>query len=143
MLEAWPQVETRHQFIDEFNPFLAQAIDIGAAKLIESGDEALIAQAFALINMSRPCATGWEELDLAITAAQIDKEGIRQSFFDQADEAEAAYELGFYEASGEILNALLNHIDAQDGKSIDPASAEAIRDTVRDLAAGLSIPLRN
>ena len=143
LLEAWPQVEDRHQFLDEFQPFLVQAVDISAATLIESGDEALIAQALAFQDMSRPCETGWDELDQVISAALIDKEGIRKSLFNQADEAQAAYELGFYEASGEKLNALINHVDAQEGKHIDPVSAAAIRDTVRDLAIGLNIPLHN
>ena len=78
----------------------------------------------------------------AIDTATIDNEGVRQSFHDQASEAEAAFYDENLKASGNKLCALLNHLEAQDGKHVDPTSAEEIRATAISVGSQLGIPLR-
>lgn len=142
-VESWEQAEERHQFIVSSTSSLSQAIMIGNAVLTESGDDDLIAQAQYYEDLSRPCGIGWADLYQAINDADISGKNYRKSLLTKVEDAEAAYNQGFYRNSGETLRALLNQIQAQDGKHIDSESAEFISDTIFDLAAGLAIPLKD
>jgi len=94
----------------------------------------------SLVTHSTGCTT-FEDLYQTISDAEIDNEGIRNSLLSKEKNSQRQYDLGNLHASGNILCALLHEVDAQDGKHIDPHSAEEIRDCVRSLAEALGIPL--
>lgn len=85
--------------------------------------------------------TTFDDLDQTIADADIDNEGIRNSLQVKADNARKQYDKAKLKTSGNVLCALLHHVDAQEGKHISAASAQDIRDCVTTVAASLGIPL--
>jgi hypothetical protein len=83
----------------------------------------------------------FDGLHQTITEAQIHKKGIRNSLLSKANNAKRQFDRGNFRASGNILCALLNEVNAQDGKHIEPNSAQEIRDCVLSLSGELEIPL--
>jgi hypothetical protein len=85
--------------------------------------------------------TTFDDLDSTIANAEMDNHGIRNSFQVKANNARKKYDQGKPKTSGNVLCALLHHLDAQEGKHVTLPSAEEIRDCVITLAANLEIPL--
>jgi Flp pilus assembly pilin Flp len=65
----------------------------------------------------------------------IDSPG--NSFFSKVDGARLRYEAGDVDGALSQLDALSNQVDAQEGKSITPAEAAAIRDAAEDLVEAI------
>jgi hypothetical protein len=85
--------------------------------------------------------TTFDGLDQTIVEAKIDNEGVRISLQAKANNTKRQFDRGNLRASGNILCALLNEVNAQDGKHIEPNSAQEIRDCVLSLSDVLGIPL--
>jgi hypothetical protein len=85
--------------------------------------------------------TTFDDLDTTIANADMDNHGIRNSFQVKANNARKKYNQGKPKTSGNVLCALLHHLDAQDGKHVSSPSAQDIRDCVITLASNLDIPL--
>ncbi len=85
--------------------------------------------------------TTFDDLDSTIANAEMDNHGIRNSFQVKANNARKKYNQGKPKTSGNVLCALLHHLNAQEGKHVTVPSAEEIRDCVITLAANLEIPL--
>ena len=90
--------------------------------------------------ISTQCST-FDDLIHKIAEAPIYSRGIKYSLQSKVSNSKRQYEHGNLQTSGNILCALLHEIDAQDGKHIDPPTAQEIRDCVRSLAEDLGIPL--
>jgi hypothetical protein len=86
------------------------------------------------------CLT-FDDLDQTIEEAEIGNEGVRNSLQAKANNARRQYDRGNLKASGNVLCALLHEVDGQDGKHIDPESAQDLRECVTSLAENLGIPL--
>lgn len=65
--------------------------------------------------------------------------GLRNSWWKQAVNSEAAFNRGSFNAAGNGLTAFVNHVDAQDGKHLDTDSASDLRNCVRSMRAKLGI----
>ncbi|MFQ5907094.1 MAG: FlgD immunoglobulin-like domain containing protein, partial [bacterium] len=85
--------------------------------------------------------TTFDDLENTIGDAVIDNNGVRNSLQVKANNARKQFDRGKLKTSGNVLCALLHHVDAQNGKHIDSASAQDIRDCVTTLAGNLGIPL--
>jgi hypothetical protein len=88
----------------------------------------------------RNCFT-FDDLDETISDAEIDNKGVRRSLQAKANNARRQYDRGNLKTSGNVLCALLHEMDGQDGKHIDPVSAQDLRECVISLAENLGIPL--
>lgn len=86
------------------------------------------------------CST-FDDIDATLAVVEIDNWGLRNSLKSKADNARRQYDRGNLRASSNILCAFLHEVDAQDGKHISPASAQALRDCVESMAEALGIPL--
>lgn len=82
-----------------------------------------------------------DALQQAIADMDVDVEGVRNSFSQQAAAACRALDRSQPETAGNVLCALLHHLDAQDGKHVAAASAAALRDCVHAFAEANSIEL--
>jgi hypothetical protein len=117
---------------------IAQLEDIGYRFEFRN---AVVAYSMQLCPLILEAFLDWDDLYQAISDAQIDDEEVRQGLYDKGNNAEAAFNIGSLKESGNILCALLNQVSAQDGKHIDAASAEAIRNMTISMAGQLGIPL--
>ena len=86
------------------------------------------------------CST-FDGLDQTNSEAEIDNEGVRNSLHAKANNARRQFYRRNLSASGNILCDLLHEVDAQDGKNIDLASAQQIRDYVTSLSEILGFRL--
>ena len=96
------------------------------------------------VSVESPCkkiCLTFDDLDETISDAEIDNAGVRNSFQAKANNARKQYDRGNLKASGNVLCALLHEVDGQDGKHIDPVSAQDLRDCVISLGENLGIPL--
>lgn len=108
-----------------------------------SYDETVLANAVCLANgcgASGRCTT-CDDVRATIDAADIDVEGVRNSFHAKVNAACAALDRDQHNTSGNILCALLNEVTSQSGKHVTEASAQAIIDCVKAFAAANAIPL--
>jgi hypothetical protein len=85
--------------------------------------------------------SSFEDLEETISEARIHGGGVLRSLLAKYDNARRQYEQGNIRTSGNILCALLHEVDAQEGKHIEPQSAQEIRDCVHSLADALGISL--
>ena len=83
-----------------------------------------------------------DDLVRTVQDAAIDVEGVRTSLLAQVDAACRALQRGRRNAAGNVLGAILLHVAAQDGRHVEPASAQEIRDCVRAFAAANGLTLR-
>ena len=88
-----------------------------------------------------PDCQSCDSLEKTITDAEVDNQGVRSSLLVKAEQACRALERSQPVTAGNILCALLNEVDAQDGKHVSNASAEAIRSCVKSFALANGIPL--
>jgi hypothetical protein len=65
--------------------------------------------------------------------------GLRNSWWKQCWNSEAAFNRGSFGSAGNGLGAFVNHVDAQDGKHLDTDSASDLRNCVRSLRSSLGI----
>jgi hypothetical protein len=86
------------------------------------------------------CLT-FDDLIIKLANAHIYVRGIKYSLQSKTNNAKRQFDWGNLRASGNILCALLNEVNAQDGKHIEPNSAQEIRDCVLNLSDALGIQL--
>jgi len=83
----------------------------------------------------------FDDLEGTLAKAEIDNQGVLRSLQSKAENAQSQFDLGNIQTSGNILCALLHEVDAQEGKHIEPFSAQEIGDCVQSMAEVLEIPL--
>jgi hypothetical protein len=88
----------------------------------------------------KSCLT-FDDLDETISNAEINNEGVRNSLQAKANNGRRQYDRGNIKALGNVLCALLHEVNGQDGKHIDPTSAQDLRECIISIAENLRIPL--
>lgn len=133
--------------------------EVGKGRVVISGDESVFEHIppeffcclFRLDNeiffrnifrwFLRLNCTNFDALNGTIAQAEFDNRGIQKSLESKANNARRQFDRGNLRGSGNILCAFIHEVDAQDGKHIEPSSAQTLRNCVQSLAVALEIPL--
>jgi hypothetical protein len=90
--------------------------------------------------MQLGCST-FDDLEETISEANINSRGVLRSLIAKSNNARMQFDMGNIRTAGNILCALLQEVEAQEGRHIDPGSAQEILKCVRSVAENLGIPL--
>jgi len=78
-----------------------------------------------------------DKVDASLAAGAIDNEGIAEALHALVDQAKAKIDQGNVKAATNVLNAFINHVNAQSSKHISTEVAQALIDSAQTVIDNL------